>query len=133
MEKQDWNVIAPLHKERRLPSGKLVLKKALIFLGCLFLAFLFLESGARLFFRGTLLTGLALGALNYVPLANLAFTKVAFIDVGQGDAILLSSGTLYPDFLQDRDDLDTFPLFLVNFDDDPFNDPFVPALLAPEG
>ena len=42
MEKQDWNVIAPLHKERRLPSGKLVLKKALIFLGCLFLAFLFL-------------------------------------------------------------------------------------------
>ena len=58
----------------------------------LFLAFLFLESGARLFFRGTLLTGLALGALNYVPLANLAFTKVAFIDVGQGDAILLSSG-----------------------------------------
>ena len=42
MEKQDWNVIAPLHKERRLPSWKLVLKKALIFLGCLFLAFLFL-------------------------------------------------------------------------------------------
>ena len=42
MEKQDWNTIAPLHKERRLPSGKLVLKKALIFLGCLFLAFLFL-------------------------------------------------------------------------------------------
>ena len=42
MEKQDWNVIAPLHKERRLPSGKLVLKKTLIFLGCLFLAFLFL-------------------------------------------------------------------------------------------
>ena len=42
MEKQDWNVIAPLHKERHLPSGKLVLKKALIFLGCLFLAFLFL-------------------------------------------------------------------------------------------
>lgn len=58
----------------------------------LFLAFLFIEIGARLFLKGVLVTGAALAAFNYVPLETLAFTKVVFIDVGQGDAILLSDG-----------------------------------------
>lgn len=58
----------------------------------LFLSFLFIEIGARLFLKGTLIAGVALAAVNYVPFAGMVFTKVIFIDVGQGDAILLSDG-----------------------------------------
>ncbi len=48
------------------------------------------EAGLTLFRRGSFYVLLSLLFLNYVPFEDICLTRVSFIDVGQGDAILLS-------------------------------------------